>query len=451
MTQRLNSTNNEDYDELVANDVDNSREKVVKKLAALYRQILSAIGEDPDRQGLQKTPHRAANALWYFSHGYNIKLDELLNGAIFDEDHDEMVIVKDIEFFSMCEHHLVPIYGHVSIGYLPNKQVLGLSKLARVVEMYSRRLQVQERMTRQIAEAITQAINPCGVGVVIEATHMCMSSRGVQKVQSKTITSSMVGVFPEDIAGKQLVLKDTNNNDVELTEDEKVEKLAKLYREILVTIGEDPQREGILKTPHRAAKALLYFTHGYDVHLDELLNGAIFDEDHDEMVIVKDIEFFSMCEHHLVPIYGHVSIGYLPNKQVLGLSKLARVVEMFSRRLQVQERLTRQIAEAIQSAVKPAGVGVVVEASHMCMSTRGVQKIQSSTITSSMVGEFRNNQKTREEFLALIRPNGSRQLDPIDTILTPLFGPFEGRHVSAHVFKHVTQQVALVVVAAITQ
>ncbi|CAG2175599.1 unnamed protein product [Oppiella nova] len=204
----------------------------------------------------------------------------------------------------------------------------------------------------------------------------------------------------------KLVIKDANNN--QTSREETVEKLAKLYREILVTIGEDPEREGIVKTPHRAANALLYFTHGYDVKLDVVMNGAIFDEDHDEMVIVKDIEFFSMCEHHLVPIYGHVSIGYLPNKQVLGLSKLARVVEMYSRRLQVQERLTRQIADAIQQAVNPAGVGVVVEASHMCMSTRGVQKIQSKTITSSMVGEFRENHKTREEFLALIRPHSGR-------------------------------------------
>ncbi|CAG2171350.1 unnamed protein product, partial [Oppiella nova] len=117
--QRLNSTNNEDYDELVANDTDNAHQKVVDRLSVLYKEILRAIGEDPERQGLLKTPHRAANAMWYFTHGYGVRLDELLNGAIFDEDHDEMVIVKDIEFFSMCEHHLVPIYGHVSIGYLP--------------------------------------------------------------------------------------------------------------------------------------------------------------------------------------------------------------------------------------------------------------------------------------------------------------------------------------------
>ncbi|CAG2176257.1 unnamed protein product [Oppiella nova] len=164
------TSGSENYQKVVAEEVD-KREDTIKKLTKLYTEILQTIGEDPERQGLMKTPMRAAKALYYFSHGYGVKLPDLLNGAVFNEDHDEMVIVKDIEMFSLCEHHLVPIYGHVSIGYLPNKQVLGLSKLARVVEMYARRLQVQERMTKQIAEAITVAINPTGVGVVIEATY----------------------------------------------------------------------------------------------------------------------------------------------------------------------------------------------------------------------------------------------------------------------------------------
>ncbi|XP_054154339.1 GTP cyclohydrolase 1-like [Oppia nitens] len=193
----LTSTDSEDYDEIVAKQ-DPQREAVVLKLKKVFRELLETIGEDTDRQGLKRTPERAAKALWYFTHGYHVRLDDLLNDAIFNEDHDEMVIVKDIEMYSLCEHHLVPIYGHVSIGYLPNKKVLGLSKLARVVEMFSRRLQVQERMTKQIAVCITEAINPAGVGVVIEATHMCMTTRGVQKSQSKTITSAMLGVFRED-------------------------------------------------------------------------------------------------------------------------------------------------------------------------------------------------------------------------------------------------------------
>ncbi|KAL3065888.1 hypothetical protein OYC64_015931 [Pagothenia borchgrevinki] len=168
-------------------------------LAAAYTTILRGLGEDPQRQGLLKTPWRAATAMQFFTKGYQEKIiADVLNDAIFDEDHDEMVIVKDIDMFSMCEHHLVPIFGRVHIGYLPNKRVLGLSKLARIVEIYSRRLQVQERLTKQIAVAITEALQPTGVGVVIEATHMCMVMRGVQKMNSKTVTSTMLGVFRED-------------------------------------------------------------------------------------------------------------------------------------------------------------------------------------------------------------------------------------------------------------
>lgn len=167
-------------------------------LASAYSTILRGLGEDPHRQGLLKTPWRAATAMQFFTKGYQEKISDVMNDAIFDEDHDEMVIVKDIDMFSMCEHHLVPIFGRVHIGYLPNKRVLGLSKLARIVEIYSRRLQVQERLTKQIAVAITEALQPSGVGVVIEATHMCMVMRGVQKMNSKTVTSTMLGVFRED-------------------------------------------------------------------------------------------------------------------------------------------------------------------------------------------------------------------------------------------------------------
>ncbi|XP_072315803.1 GTP cyclohydrolase 1-like [Eucyclogobius newberryi] len=173
-------------------------ERNLPSLAAAYSSILRGLGEDPERQGLIKTPWRAATAMQFFTKGYQEKISDILNDAIFDEDHDEMVIVKDIDMFSMCEHHLVPIFGKVHVGYLPNKRVLGLSKLARIVEIYSRRLQVQERLTKQIAVAVTEALQPSGVGVVVEATHMCMVMRGVQKMNSKTVTSTMLGVFRED-------------------------------------------------------------------------------------------------------------------------------------------------------------------------------------------------------------------------------------------------------------
>lgn len=188
-----------------------------------------------------------------------------------------------------------------------------------------------------------------------------------------------------------------------LTREQMIPELARSYRDVLKNLGEDPTREGLLKTPERASKAMLYFTKGYDQTIEDVLNDAVFDEDHDDMVIVKDIEMFSMCEHHLVPFWGKVSVGYLPQKKVLGLSKVARIVEIFSRRLQVQERLTKQIADALMEAIEPSGVGVVVEGTHMCMVMRGVQKINAKTTTSTMVGEFRNNHKTREEFLQLLR------------------------------------------------
>lgn len=181
-----------------------------------------------------------------------------------------------------------------------------------------------------------------------------------------------------------------------------VNSISNNYREILSAIGEDPSRQGLLKTPERAAKAMLYFTKGYEDNISSILNNAIFTEDHDEMVVVKDIEMFSLCEHHLVPFIGKVSIGYLPNKRIVGLSKLARIVEVFSRRLQVQERLTKQIAVALTKAIDPSGVGVIIEATHMCMVMRGVQKINAKTITSTMLGTFREDPKTREEFLTLV-------------------------------------------------
>ncbi|XP_064489531.1 GTP cyclohydrolase 1-like [Ornithodoros turicata] len=186
---------------------------LVGPMARAYRTLLEGVGENPERQGLRKTPERAAKALLFFTSGYGQTLSDVVKDAIFFEDHDEMVIVKDIEMFSLCEHHLVPFIGKVAIGYLPQKKVLGLSKLARIVEVYSRRLQVQERLTKQIATAITEAIDPTGVGVVIQATHMCMVMRGVQKVSSKTITSTMLGVFREDPKTREEFLKLVLNDD----------------------------------------------------------------------------------------------------------------------------------------------------------------------------------------------------------------------------------------------
>ncbi|MGD0792294.1 MAG: GTP cyclohydrolase I FolE [Terriglobales bacterium] len=176
-----------------------------------------------------------------------------------------------------------------------------------------------------------------------------------------------------------------------------------LVREMLVRLGEDPDREGLSRTPARVHKAMQFLVKGYKDDPEALLRKALFTVSYDEMVIVKDVEMFSLCEHHLLPFFGKVHVAYIPNGKVIGLSKIPRLIEMFSRRLQIQERLTTQIAEAIQNTVEPQGVGVVIEARHLCMMMRGVEKQHSSAVTSSMLGCFRNEEETRTEFLSLIR------------------------------------------------
>ncbi len=187
----------------------------------------------------------------------------------------------------------------------------------------------------------------------------------------------------------------------------KDESIADLVRKMLVHIGEDPEREGLRKTPERFEKAFKFLTSGYHQNLDHVLNGATFSVAYDEMVIVKNIEFFSLCEHHLLPFFGKAHVAYLPNKRVLGLSKVARLVNMFARRLQIQERMTMQIAEAIQEKISPEGVGVIIEARHLCMQMRGVEKQHGEAVTSAMLGGFRHNKQTRDEFLSLIRAKDS--------------------------------------------
>ena len=181
-----------------------------------------------------------------------------------------------------------------------------------------------------------------------------------------------------------------------------------LVREMLVRLGEDPEREGLVRTPERVQKAFQFLTKGYSEDPEAMLKKALFTVTYDEMVIVKDVEMFSLCEHHMLPFFGKVHMAYIPNGKVIGLSKIPRLIEIFSRRLQIQERLTTQIAETIQKAIQPQGVGVVIEARHLCMMMRGVEKQHSAAVTSSMLGCFREEQETRQEFLSLIRqrPNG---------------------------------------------
>lgn len=192
---------------------------------------------------------------------------------------------------------------------------------------------------------------------------------------------------------------------VDLYSETKTNAIATHYKDILGQLGENPEREGLVKTPERVAKALQYLTHGYDVKPEEILRSAMFKEEYSQMVVVKDIEVFSMCEHHMLPFFGKVHIAYIPNGHIVGLSKIPRVVDAFARRLQVQERLTNEIRDCIQGTLNPAGVAVVMECKHLCMAMRGVQKQNSVTTTSAFTGGFLSNDKTRAEFLRLITAN----------------------------------------------
>jgi GTP cyclohydrolase I len=183
--------------------------------------------------------------------------------------------------------------------------------------------------------------------------------------------------------------------------------IAPEIEQILEKLGLDPGREGLLRTPHRVDQALKFLTSGYRMDIQNILNGALYEVKYDEMVVVKDIEFFSMCEHHLLPFFGKMHVAYLPNKKVIGLSKIPRIVDVFARRLQIQERLTQEVAQTIQEVVRPLGVGVICEARHVCMMMRGVEKQHSGAMTSAMLGAFRDRKETRDEFLALVNKSNS--------------------------------------------
>ncbi len=202
------------------------------------------------------------------------------------------------------------------------------------------------------------------------------------------------------------IRKIADSDKIEISEPDSIKDIEPTVRKLLSQLGENPDRNGLQETPKRVAKALTYLTQGYHQDIDTLLNGALFPIQYDEMVIVKDIDFYSLCEHHLLPFFGKCHVGYIPRKHVVGLSKVPRIVDMFSRRLQVQERLTVQIAHTIQEKLNPHGVAVVMDARHLCMSMRGVEKQNTVAVTSEMLGVFRKQQGTRDEFLKLIRLRG---------------------------------------------
>jgi GTP cyclohydrolase I len=200
-----------------------------------------------------------------------------------------------------------------------------------------------------------------------------------------------------------LIFKSSDRTDMNRDESATPASFAKLIEQLLIGIGEDPQREGLARTPERVEASLKFLTRGYRLDIEKVINGALFEATYDEMVVVKDIEIYSLCEHHLLPFYGKCHIAYIPSRKIVGLSKMPRIVDVFSRRLQVQERLTTQIAGALNKYLEPQGVGVVIEAFHLCMMMRGVQKQNSKTITSCMLGRFKSDPKTRSEFMDFIK------------------------------------------------
>lgn len=239
--------------------------------------------------------------------------------------------------------------------------------------------------------------------VCICSTCEATRTRMMHRLGSKELTSKKRTRIDHIVTGGGLssISKDNAKKPCR-TDEERLEKMEEACKSILECVGEDAEREGLVKTPSRWAKALLFMTKGYCQSCEDVTNGAIFSEDHDEMVVVRNIDIHSLCEHHMVPFTGRVHIGYIPNGKVIGLSKLARIAEVFARRLQVQERLTRQIADAIVDAVEPLGVAVVIECSHLCMVMRGVEKVGASTTTSSVRGCFQSNPKTRAEFFSIV-------------------------------------------------
>ncbi len=198
-----------------------------------------------------------------------------------------------------------------------------------------------------------------------------------------------------------------SNKVVKLIGPDREDPIAPLVREMIARLGEDPARQGLARTPERVAQAMRFLTSGYSVDIPKLVNNAIYDVKYDEMVLVRDIEFFSMCEHHMLPFFGKMHVAYLPKSRVIGLSKIPRIVDAFARRLQIQERLTQEVAQVIQEIIDPVGVGVICEARHFCMMMRGVEKQHSGAMTSAMLGIFRNQKKTRDEFLALVNHKNS--------------------------------------------
>jgi GTP cyclohydrolase I len=255
----------------------------------------------------------------------------------------------------------------------------------------------------------SRARMPHRPNMIDDATSKKRSFLELPEVASSSASSTM-GESSVVVASTATLasLSKKSRTETELDDAARLKRMEEACKTILECVGENPDREGLVKTPSRWAKALLFMTKGYGQTCEEVTNGAVFEEDHDEMVVVRNIDIHSLCEHHMVPFTGRVHIGYIPNGKVLGLSKLARIAEVYARRLQVQERLTRQIADAIVDAVEPLGVAVVVECSHMCMVMRGVQKVGASTTTSSVRGIFESNSKTRAEFFSIIHGSSIR-------------------------------------------